>query len=410
MRQWRHFFEVEFAPVAAAFARHYHSTSNHNLYDLQSAVAWRKVFAWLPQNGPKGQEGLAYWARDDNLLLVVTNTPGFPPREGAHLEWQWLDEALSAHADAAIKIVVGHHPVHPVNGYDRHPMWCPSPDERHAFWDVLVRHEVLAYICSHVIAYDVQVHQDVLQLCTAGAGTQYGPGGAMPGATEYLHFVECVASHGRLAAQTRDVDGRVREWLDWPLQLPADHQWSRLDPSRGDGAAPSHSPLGDGLDMDVVAWRIRGTSAGHRTLQDQVLVCGTELFDAAPRILIALAGGTARVTVALAAEPAANPQIWLGPPIAPGTAFDMTIALHPGMGPGGCLLRLGSDGPWTSLATSTSTGPGSLTWPKDWTVGHGPNGPDDRPFSGGMLAVDVVTVPLRYAQRRAAPMLAGSAG
>ena len=75
------------------------------------------------------------------------------------------------------------------------------------------RHGVLASICSHILAFDVQVHEGVLQLLTAGAGTAH----RMPEGIEYLHCVQvsldaketvyvgknspCRAMHPRLVEQ-----------------------------------------------------------------------------------------------------------------------------------------------------------------------------------------------------------------
>ena len=59
------------------------------------------------------------------------------------------------------------------------------------FWDILVRGRVLAYLCSHILAFDVQVHRGVLQICSAGAGTAH----RMPEGVEYLHCVQAHASY-----------------------------------------------------------------------------------------------------------------------------------------------------------------------------------------------------------------------
>src|SRR5262249_4747955 len=102
-RQWRYFFDREFKDIAAAFPRPFPVTSNHTVCDLASAEVWREVFSRVPQNGPPGQEGLACFVRNGELLLVFANTVGYPPKRGASLEAQWLDSVLQRHADAAIK-------------------------------------------------------------------------------------------------------------------------------------------------------------------------------------------------------------------------------------------------------------------------------------------------------------------
>src|SRR6476619_2131022 len=113
--------------------------------------------------------------------------------------------------------------------------WHILPDNGRAFWDVLKRHDVLAYVCSHIIAYDVQVHHGVLQVCTAGAGTNWGPDGAMPGATEYLHLLQGALDEGGLRYQVIDSNGSLREWLQWPVRLSATSSWQPVP----DGTAPA---------------------------------------------------------------------------------------------------------------------------------------------------------------------------
>lgn len=83
-------------------------------------------------------------------------------------------------------------------------------DEAEAFWSVLVRHRVLAYLCSHIIAFDAQVHQGIPQICSGGAGTNYGPGGFM-GEGEYHHFVQAVLDADGFRLQAVNMYGRVRE-------------------------------------------------------------------------------------------------------------------------------------------------------------------------------------------------------
>src|SRR5262249_34070994 len=129
------------------------------------------------------------------------------------VDTQWLNEALRHHADARYKIVVGHHPAFSVNGYSGPHQRDIDPDTRTAFWDALVAHNVCAYLCSHILAFDVQVHRGVLQICTAGAGTA----DRMPEEVEYLHCVQMTLDATGLRYQVLDAHGEVREKLDWPF-------------------------------------------------------------------------------------------------------------------------------------------------------------------------------------------------
>jgi hypothetical protein len=192
----------------------YHTTSNHDTADAVAEAVWREVFPDIPANGPPGQEGLSYWIRRDDLLLVCVNTNFSGLGGNGHVESAWLDATLETHADARHKIVAGHHPVFPVNGYGEQPLWCIVREEAEPFWSTLVRHKVLAYLCSHIIAFDAQQHDGVIQICSGGAGTNYGPGGFM-GEGEYHHFVQAALDADGFRLQMIDTEQRVRERYTW---------------------------------------------------------------------------------------------------------------------------------------------------------------------------------------------------
>jgi hypothetical protein len=90
-----------------------------------------------------------------------------------------------------------------------------APREGRALWDVLAARAVSAYVCSHVIAFDAQAVDGVLQLTTGGAGTAYGPGGFMDGPEEYHHIVQAALDAHGLRCRTLDLEGRVREHIEW---------------------------------------------------------------------------------------------------------------------------------------------------------------------------------------------------
>lgn len=99
----------------------YHVTSNHNTFDEQSERVWRDVFPDIPRNGPAGQEGLSYWVQRRDLLMVFVNTSFTGLGRHGHVECEWLEGVLAEHAHLRHKIVIGHHPVFPVNGYNEQP-------------------------------------------------------------------------------------------------------------------------------------------------------------------------------------------------------------------------------------------------------------------------------------------------
>jgi hypothetical protein len=72
--QWRHWFDREMSWLDRDAVPLYHTTANHTTYDARSEAVFREVLAHLPRNGPPGQEGLTYFVRRGDLLLVFVNT------------------------------------------------------------------------------------------------------------------------------------------------------------------------------------------------------------------------------------------------------------------------------------------------------------------------------------------------
>ncbi|MBW2368049.1 MAG: metallophosphoesterase [Deltaproteobacteria bacterium] len=232
-KQWHHWLNKEMDWLDSNRVPVYHVTSNHDTYDEASERVWREVFPGIPHNGPPDQKGLSYWVRRGDLLLVVVNTNFSGLGGNGHVECSWLDSTLTAQADARYKIVAGHVPAFPVNGYDERPRWCIAKGEAEDFWSVLTRHRVIAYLCSHIIAFDVQEHQGVLQVCSGGAGTNFGPGGTgegqFMGEGEYHHFVQAALDENEFRLQTVDKDGCVRERFTLKNYHAVGGQFERLD-------------------------------------------------------------------------------------------------------------------------------------------------------------------------------------
>ena len=182
----------------------------------------------------------------------------------ARVSTKWLDEVLRQQRDARHKLVFGHHPVWAVNGYAGDYQRVIERENGRRFWDVLLRHDVLAYFCSHILAFDVQVQSGILQVCTAGAGTAH----RMPPEQEYLHFVQAALDDNGddtgLRYQTLDRRGEMREWLSWPWQLPPAASWAPFTPTAANSLPADclqHSET-----ATVVAWRER-VALGLRPIQ-----------------------------------------------------------------------------------------------------------------------------------------------
>ena len=371
-RQWDYWRGTEMKWVDQRNLPLYQSTSNHNTYDDGSEAVFREVHPDLPQNGPDGQRGLAYWFRRGNLLYVSTHQPD----RRMPIDHAWLDDVLRANVDAKFKFVAGHYPVFPVNGYIAWPLWCFPPKQRRPFWDVLVKHDVDAYLASHIIAFDVQAHDGVLQILSGGAGTEYGPGGFMPGRSEYFHAVQIAIDQQGLQYQVHDPTGLVREKLNWPLRLPVVDQWQIV------GSQDIDSFLNP-IDMsrDPVGFRIRGTIPDlSRRGPDQTLLCAVDSGEGVEPVWIGIDGD--RLVVRIVPVTGHGWQTWTGPRLTENATFDWQLAIHPHMGPGGILLRPDASHAWSTLETTSSKGVESLKRPRRWAIGHGQSGTDDRQFTG----------------------------
>ncbi len=372
--QWHHWLDHEIAALDPAIPR-YHTTGNHTTYDAASEAIFREMLPHLPRNGPPGQEGLAYWVRRGDLLLVVVNTLWSGGGGEGRVETDWLERTLTAHADARHKLVMGHHPIFPINGFAGTFQREVAPEDGAAFWRVLVRHGVAAYLCSHMLAFDVQVHEGVLQLLSAGAGTAH----LMPPETEYLHCVQVALDDAGLRYQTLDTTGVRREWLDWPLPTPSPTDWQALP------AGATTAPTLPRPDAQFVGWRFAGRTVPDGPGAAQTLLAGWDDGPGLATLWIGLLGPEQRLGVLLGPQPGRSPHLWHGPPLAAAAPFTIEVALHTGMGPGGILWRHDAHAPWSSLTGASSWGAERLPWPQRWALGYDRRGATDRPFRGERL-------------------------
>lgn len=381
-RQWDYWYDTEMSWLRARKLQLYQSTSNHNTYDAGSEDVFRKVHHELPQNGPPGQEGLAYFVRKGNLLIVSTHQPHWNPS----INYAWLDQVLTDNADAKYKFVTGHYPVFPVNGYEANPQWCFAPELRKPFWDVMLKHRVDAYLASHIIAFDVQVHEGLLQIVSAGAGSVFGPDGFMRGEDEYLHAIQMVVDGQGLQYQVHDHSGRIREQLTWPLMLPEPGQWHTLN---DDTAKKTMANIH--WKDEMVAFRVRGDFRNsQRGGVDKTIISSSHNVIGMPGgeiepLWIGIDSDSNRLTVRIVPIPGGSWQDWKGPLLVEGKAFDFQIVLHSGMGPGGILLRGSKESDWSTLESHSNKGIEGFRPPSSWTVGHGQSGDSDRPFGGSLI-------------------------
>jgi hypothetical protein len=344
----------------------YQSTSNHNTNSREAEDVFRRFWPEIPQNGPEGQKGLAYYLRRGNLLYVSLHHPLYAglPKDFRVAHMDWLDRVLRENEDCDFKIVVGHYPVHPLNGYPAGNGWAFPEDQRKVIWDILLRHGVTAYLCSHVLAFDVQAHDGLLQITSAGAGT-----GSMPEGTEYLHAVQIALDDQGLRYQVLDTSGAVRDRLSWPLPDMESSGWA-------EGRAVPTASLSSRdllvLRMDRVTddpVKTGSLFASPYQARSEWLASEDDSF------WFGQDHETSRMMVELKLGKFGR-QRWFGPVLemVPDIVWNIAgpksiqLALHPGMGPGGILWRWEDGAAWTSMESFSASGLEDFQWPVELRV------------------------------------------
>lgn len=379
-KQWRYWLDTEMAWLTPMGVPIYHTTGNHTAYDQTSNAVFREALAHLPQNGPIGQEGLTYFVRKNDLLMVFVNTLNEALGGEGWVESEWLDGTLQAHADAKHKLVFGHHPVHAVNGFSGPHQRTVERESGRCLWNVLVKHQVMAYVCSHILAFDVQVHQGVLQILTGGAGTM-----PLSPESEYFHCVQAALDANGLRYQVLDIHGKIREWLKWPLWLPPSAEWQLFT-----GKAPIKNRLSDHtrLSAHFTIFEISGNCSPDQNGTPQTFLSADHNGAALSSIWIGLRGKQNQLCMLIIPEPGRSPRFWLGPQLKAGERFNIQVGLHSGMGPGGLLWRWDDDSPWSSLKGTTAWGIEEIEWPTQWHIGKDQYGENNRPFCGSDLKIN----------------------
>ncbi len=360
LRQWRRFFDGEMAWLKRAGIPLYHCTGNHTVYDAASATVFRQVMAHLPL---QDSGGLSYWVRRGPLLLVFVDTLDLKSGGEGALDIDWLERTLHEQADARHKLVFGHHPVWPVNGYSGEYQRQIERETGRRFWAVLRRQGVIAYFCSHILAFDVQAHAGVLQICTAGAGADQ----RMPPGAEYLHFVQAALDEAGFRYQAIDEQGAMREWLCWPWRLPPSESWARFE--RTSAAELPRDCLQMPERALLIVWEMRLRLPEDAGKTPSMLLSAAAENGALPGVWLGLAGVDRRLTVLLSPQANRSPHRWLGPALPRGRTVRLQFALHSGMGPGGLLWRWNDDAPWSSMLGASAWGPERLAWRGDWRIG-----------------------------------------
>lgn len=362
--QWAWFFGQEFPAIEALVPRVFHVAGNHDCYDEISRSMCEEMLT--PSDGAEliARKDLNYAVKLKQALLIFLNTADHRDRGTASLDLGWLTQVLHTNTEAPLKLVFGHHPIQPVNGYVDWPLWRLNPEVGAAAWSLMRSNGVAAYMCSHIIAFDFQVKDGLPQLCSGGAGTEYGPHGAMPGPIEYQHFVLLEADSERFSFQAIDQERAVREALSWPIHLAAPTERLTLVSSQS-VRSQALAGLNDVRRLKALSWHIKADATNP--LHQRFEIVGGMGQATAPTCSLACEFQTGSTSLRVRNQETDTMLEWHGPSLHPNDGFLMDIVVFPHAGPGGVLMRL-EDGPWSSMDTLGASGLDDLTWPTVWEL------------------------------------------
>ena len=156
----------------------------------------------------------------------------------------------------------------------------------------------------------------------------------MPEGIEYLHCVQAALDASGLRCQVLDTSGQIREWLAWPLMLPPSTEWPQL--ACGNNAAPvDEDRTADATLGRVLVWHFAAICSPVSNAEAQTLLCGVGHW---PNTGVAVdwsTGSRASPGRVVKPSPGRSPHLWLGPVLPPDKPFEIQIAVHTDMGPGG---------------------------------------------------------------------------
>ena len=293
------------------------------------------------------------------------------------METVWLETVLKEHESARYKLVLGHHPIFPINGFSGAYQRELGSEYSRPFWDILVNAGVLAYLCSHILAFDVQAHRGVLQICTAGAGTAH----RMPEEVEYLHCVQAALDEKGLRCQVLDAAGVVRERVEWPLPIDAPFEWREVPHGETEAVFSGH------LTGDRIAeLRLSGKTNTAAAAQTMFSAFSP---DALAALWLGLRGPEQTLTGLCSVNTAAVQF----------TGWDL-ISLQPAAsisispfiliwGPAACSTATTATPDGHRSGVQPRPGWSDCAGRREWSIGHGQGGTKDRPYSGASLTVSI---------------------
>ena len=144
---------------------------NHDARNASQLVPlWTSIFPDLPDNGPDCDKKMTYSFDAGPCHFVLLNE-FCPGREYRVSDMDWFTSDLAA-SRQPIKLVFGHCPAYPFYRHIGSSMDM-YPEERDAFWQVMVDQHVQAYFCGHEHEYDHWMKDGVHQLISGGLPGQF---------------------------------------------------------------------------------------------------------------------------------------------------------------------------------------------------------------------------------------------
>lgn len=374
INQWEYWTNIEMAWFHDNNIPIYNTTGNHTAYDKVSERVFKKCNSHLPENGPKNQKRLSYYIVKDELIIIFINTMCHDLGGEGHIELEWLEKVLSEHNNIKYKFVVGHHPIHPVGTMISDYELNIHNQNGINVWNIFKKHKVFAYLCSHILDYDIQIHDGILQILSGGAGRT----------RRYLHLIQAAIDDIGLRYQVLNAKKKQDHWFEWPLKLPDSKDWILLNNFENDAPLITKQKKNQ---KDVIIWDIKAKINNSLYSTMQTLISGWNSEDELFTFWIGIIGPEQQLTVQIRSDNNRSPIFWHGPKIEPKRNIELQIAMHSGMGPGGILWRNNEKEGWTSFRTANNWGVEKVDWPKKWTVGYDKYNIKAFPFKMGTLEV-----------------------
>ncbi|MHC4489396.1 MAG: metallophosphoesterase family protein [Planctomycetota bacterium] len=244
-------------------AKVYAGPGNHEIRHSGSEAVWQSVFNDLPSNGPSGETYMTYSFNYLNSHFVMLNTDraGNPHT----INYNWLANDLSSTTADHI-FVFGHEPAYPVRPHlgDSLDFY---PDQRDAFWQLLVDYDVDIYFAGHEHLYNHTQVNGVHQVIngTSGAPIHIGYGG------EFYHYALVTVDGLNVSVEIIDDSGAIRDSFELASLegVPLGAIWKYLDDGTNQATA-WRSPV-----FDDSTWLSGAAQLGYGDRDEVTVVyCG----------------------------------------------------------------------------------------------------------------------------------------